>query len=61
MARTDPQQNLFDSLTPLYPLARVKMETVPENISGRVMDLFRPPAKASERTDCRPAGTGKKM
>ena len=30
---------LFDNLTPLYPQERVKMETVRENISGRVMDI----------------------
>jgi len=29
---------LFDNLTPLYPEEQVKMETVRENISGRVMD-----------------------
>ena len=38
---------LFDNLTPLYPQERIKMETVREGISGRVMDLLTPSAKAS--------------
>ena len=38
---------LFDNLTPLYPQERVNMETVCENISGRVMDLLTPSARAS--------------
>ena len=29
----------FDNLTPLYPQARLKMETAKDNYSGRVMDL----------------------
>ncbi|HEX3409144.1 MAG TPA: Rho termination factor N-terminal domain-containing protein, partial [Candidatus Binataceae bacterium] len=30
----------FDNLTPLYPQARLKMETTKDNYSGRVMDLL---------------------
>src|SRR5512146_1892232 len=30
----------FDNLTPLYPNERLKLETVRENYSGRIMDLL---------------------
>ncbi|HLH44271.1 MAG TPA: Rho termination factor N-terminal domain-containing protein, partial [Bryobacteraceae bacterium] len=30
----------FDNLTPLYPQSRIKLETVKDNFSGRVMDLL---------------------
>jgi len=36
---------LFDNLTPLYPQERLKLETVRENISARVMDLLTPLGK----------------
>src|ERR1700727_1942845 len=36
---------LFDNLTPLYPQERIKMETVREATSGRVMDLLTPVGK----------------
>ncbi|MBI4161045.1 MAG: transcription termination factor Rho, partial [Acidobacteria bacterium] len=32
----------FDNLTPLYPDRRVRLETVPENMSGRIMDILTP-------------------
>jgi transcription termination factor Rho len=35
----------FDNLTPLYPNNRLRMETTPENLSGRVIDLFTPVGK----------------
>ena len=31
---------LFDSLTPLYPEGRIRLETTKDNLSGRVMDLM---------------------
>jgi len=37
----------FDNLTPLYPQGRLKMETTKENMTGRVLDLLCPVAKAS--------------
>src|SRR6266403_736132 len=37
---------LFDNLTPLYPQERLKLETVRENVSARVMDLLTPVGKA---------------
>jgi len=36
---------LFDNLTPLYPNERIKLETVPDNYSSRLMDLFTPIGK----------------
>src|SRR6266853_742904 len=36
---------LFDNLTPLYPQERIKLETVRENVSARVMDLLTPLVK----------------
>jgi transcription termination factor Rho len=36
----------FDNLTPLYPLERLKLETVnTPNLSGRIMDLLTPIGK----------------
>ncbi len=35
----------FDNLTPLYPDERLKLETVKDNFSGRVMDLITPIGK----------------
>ncbi len=42
---------LFDNLTPLYPEERIRMETVHENTSGRVMDLLTPIGKGTTRAD----------
>ncbi|MCE5244113.1 MAG: transcription termination factor Rho [Syntrophobacteraceae bacterium] len=33
---------LFDNLTPLYPERRIKLESAPDNLSTRVMDLLTP-------------------
>jgi transcription termination factor Rho len=52
---------LFDNLTPLYPQERVKMETVRENISGRVMDLLTPAGKGQRGLIVAPPRTGKTM
>jgi hypothetical protein len=52
---------LFENLTPLYPQERVKMETVPENISGRVMDLLTPIGKGQRGLIVAPPRTGKTM
>ena len=35
----------FDNLTPLYPDGRLKLETMKDNFSGRVMDLITPIGK----------------
>ena len=52
---------LFDNLTPLYPQERAKMETVRENISGRVMDLLTPIGKGQRGLIVAPPRTGKTM
>jgi transcription termination factor Rho len=52
---------LFDNLTPLYAQQRVKMETVRENISGRVMDLLTPAGKGQRGLIVAPPRTGKTM
>ncbi len=52
---------LFDNLTPLYPLARIKLETVRENISARVMDLLTPVGKGQRGLIVAPPRTGKTM
>ena len=52
---------LFDNLTPLYPQERVKMETVKENISGRVMDILTPIGKGQRGLIVAPPRTGKTM
>ena len=52
---------LFDNLTPLYPEERIKMETVREGISGRVMDLLTPVGKGQRGLIVAPPRTGKTM
>jgi transcription termination factor Rho len=50
---------LFDNLTPLYPQERIKMETVRESISGRVMDMLTPIGKGQRGLIVAPPRTGK--
>jgi len=52
---------LFDNLTPLYPQARIKLETVKENVSARVMDLLTPVGKGQRGLIVAPPRTGKTM
>ena len=52
---------LFDNLTPLYPQERIKLETVREGISGRVMDLLTPVGKGQRGLIVAPPRTGKTM
>jgi transcription termination factor Rho len=51
----------FDNLTPLYPNERLKLETVRENYSGRVMDLLTPIGKGQRGLIVSPPRTGKTM
>src|SRR5438445_11405533 len=51
----------FDKLTPLYPNERMKLETVKENYSGRVMDLLTPVGKGQRGLVVSPPRTGKDM
>jgi transcription termination factor Rho len=52
---------LFDNLTPLYPQDRIKLETVREAISGRVMDLLTPIGRGQRGLIVAPPRTGKTM
>ncbi len=51
----------FDNLTPLYPEGRIRLETVKENYSGRVMDLLTPIGKGQRGLIVSPPRTGKTM
>jgi len=51
----------FDNLTPLYPNERLKLETVRDNYSGRVMDLLAPIGKGQRGLIVSPPRTGKTM
>jgi transcription termination factor Rho len=51
----------FDNLTPLYPHGRLKLETVRDNFSGRVMDLVTPIGKGQRGLIVAPPRTGKTM
>jgi transcription termination factor Rho len=52
---------LFDNLTPLYPQERIKLETVRENSSARVMDLLTPLGKGQRGLIVSPPRAGKTM
>ncbi len=52
---------LFDNLTPLYPQERIRMETIHDNASGRVMDLLTPIGKGQRGLIVAPPRTGKTM
>jgi transcription termination factor Rho len=51
----------FDNLTPLYPLERLRLETNPDNASGRIMDLLTPIGKGQRGLIVAPPRTGKTM
>jgi transcription termination factor Rho len=52
---------LFDNLTPLYPLEKLKLETTPDNLPTRVMDLIAPIGKGQRGLIVAPPRTGKTM
>ena len=52
---------IFDNLTPIYPNERIQLETIPENMSTRVMDLFTPIGKGQRGLIVAPPRTGKTM
>ncbi|MCX7965716.1 MAG: transcription termination factor Rho, partial [Syntrophorhabdaceae bacterium] len=52
---------IFDNLTPLYPNKRIILETTPDNLSTRVMDLFTPIGKGQRGLIVAPPRTGKTM
>jgi transcription termination factor Rho len=51
----------FENLTPLYPQERLKLETVAEGLSSRVMDLMTPIGKGQRGLIVAPPRTGKTM
>lgn len=50
---------LFDNLTPLYPLEKIELESDPENLSTRVMDMFTPIGKGQRGLIVSPPRAGK--
>ncbi|WP_232524716.1 transcription termination factor Rho [Nocardioides mangrovicus] len=51
----------FSALTPLYPSERLRMETTPENLIGRVIDIAAPIGKGQRGLIVSPAKSGKTM
>jgi transcription termination factor Rho len=51
----------FDNLTPLYPDEQLNMETGPEHIAARVIDLVTPIGKGQRALIVAPPRTGKTM
>jgi transcription termination factor Rho len=51
----------FDNLTPLYPQERIRLETVKDNLSARVMDLMTPIGKGQRGLIVAAPRTGKTM
>ena len=54
-------KTLFDNLTPLYPQEMIRMESEPDNISGRVVDLICPIGKGQRALIVSPPRAGKTM
>ena len=54
-------KTLFDNLTPLYPEERLVLETTPDNLSARVIDLATPVGKGQRALIVAPPRTGKTM
>jgi len=52
---------LFDNLTPLYPMERIRLEHDPEDLSTRVMDLMTPIGKGQRGLIVAAPRTGKTM
>jgi transcription termination factor Rho len=51
----------FDNLTPLYPQEKIRLETDPENLACRVLDLMTPIGKGQRALIVAPPRTGKTM
>jgi transcription termination factor Rho len=52
---------LFDNMTPLYPTERIRLETDPNNLSTRIMDLMTPIGGGQRGLIVSPPRTGKTM
>ncbi len=53
------EKTLFDNLTPLYPDQRLILESEPDNLSARVIDLIAPVGKGQRALIVAPPRTGK--
>ena len=52
---------LFDNLTPLYPSERLRLETGPDNLTARVLDMMTPLGKGQRGLIVAAPRTGKTM
>jgi transcription termination factor Rho len=52
---------LFDNLTPLYPSERIRLESAPENLTSRVLDMMTPLGKGQRGLIVAAPRTGKTM
>jgi len=50
---------LFENLTPLYPTEQLKLEYMPNKLTGRILDLFAPIGKGQRGLIVAPPRTGK--
>ncbi len=55
------ERTFFENLTPIYPDQRIGLETVRENLSGRVMDLLTPIGMGQRGLIVSPPRAGKTM
>ncbi len=53
------ERTLFDNLTPLYPMERIKLETAPGDYSMRIVDLLSPIGKGQRGLIVSPPKSGK--
>jgi transcription termination factor Rho len=53
------ERKLFDNLTPLYPMKRLKLESAPGEYSMRIMDLLAPIGKGQRGLIVSPPKSGK--
>jgi transcription termination factor Rho len=55
------QRQDFSKLTPLYPQERLKLETTPNQVTGRIIDLIAPVGKGQRGLIVSPSKAGKTM
>jgi transcription termination factor Rho len=56
---TGKHKTLFDNLTPLYPNSKLVLETMPEEVSTRILDLLAPIGKGQRALITSPPKAGK--
>ncbi|MBI3593890.1 MAG: transcription termination factor Rho [Nitrospirae bacterium] len=52
---------LFDNLTPIYPMEKIRLESTPDDFSTRIMDLITPIGMGQRGLIVAPPRTGKTM